>query len=272
MPTASSPVPRSASTQPMPPQYGPRGAVSRASMIRRALDLGAPVTEPGGKVAASSSGQPAPSAQLAAHGGDEVDQARVLLDGAQLGDGHGARGADPAEVVADQVDDHHVLGVVLLQQVRRGAAGALDRAGLDGAARRGAGRARARRWRSPRRARAGGSFPRTAPGCRAPAARSARPRRRPGRAAARTGPGRGSPGRPRRPRCARGCAARPPCTRRGRGRTSSRRRPGPRQRPGTGAGTGSRRTSPKRAQTRPPLEVRRRRPRSRRSPGPRDRW
>lgn len=61
MPTASSPVPRSASTQPMPPQYGPRGAVSSASMIRRALDLGAPVTEPGGKAAASSSGQLASS-------------------------------------------------------------------------------------------------------------------------------------------------------------------------------------------------------------------
>ena len=32
-----------------------------SSMIRRALDLGAPVTEPGGKAAPSSSGQPAPA-------------------------------------------------------------------------------------------------------------------------------------------------------------------------------------------------------------------
>src|SRR5690606_18407749 len=61
MPTASSPVPRSASTHPMPPQYGPRGAGSRSPMIRMALDLGAPVTEPGGKAASSSSGQPAPA-------------------------------------------------------------------------------------------------------------------------------------------------------------------------------------------------------------------
>ena len=171
MPTASSAVPRSASTQPMPPQYGPRGAVSRASMIRRALDLGAPVTEPGGKAAASSSGQPASVAQFAADGGDEVDQARVLLDDAQVGDGHGAGGADPAEVVADQVHDHHVLGVVLLQEVRLGASGALDRARLDDPARRGAGRARGTRWRSPRRGRAGESFRRTVPGCRARAGR-----------------------------------------------------------------------------------------------------
>ncbi len=61
-----------------------------------------------------------------------MDQAGVLLDGAQVGHGDGAGGADLADVVADQVDDHDVLGVVLLQQVRLGPAGALDRPGLDG--------------------------------------------------------------------------------------------------------------------------------------------
>lgn len=100
-------------------------------MIRRALDFGAPVTEPGGNAASSSSGQPARLGQLAAHGGDEVDEARVLLDHAQFGHGHAAGGADDPQVVADQVDDHHVLGVVLVEEVRLGAPGPLDRPGLD---------------------------------------------------------------------------------------------------------------------------------------------
>lgn len=63
-----------------------------------------------------------------------MDQAGVLLHGAQLGDGDGAGGADAAEVVAYEVHDHDVLGVVLGEQVGDGAAGALDGAGLDDAA------------------------------------------------------------------------------------------------------------------------------------------
>lgn len=72
--------------------------------------------------------------ELPADGGDEVDQAGVLLHGAQLGHGDGAGGADPAEVVAYEVHDHHVLGVVLGEQVGDGAAGALDGARCDVAA------------------------------------------------------------------------------------------------------------------------------------------
>jgi hypothetical protein len=60
-PTASSPRARSASTQPIPPQHGPRGEVSKAPMIRRALSLGAPVTDPGGNIAAGNSGRPTAS-------------------------------------------------------------------------------------------------------------------------------------------------------------------------------------------------------------------
>ena len=91
-------------------------------MIRSALDLGAPVTEPGGKVGGEQLRPAGAGPQLAAHGGDQVDQPGVLLDRAQ----RRARStvpvrADPAEVVADQVDDHHVLGVVL---GRRSAGGA----------------------------------------------------------------------------------------------------------------------------------------------------
>src|SRR5690606_37832853 len=65
IPTASAAVRLSASIHPTAPQYGPRGSGSSASMMRTADDLGAPVTEPGGKVAANSSGQPAPRASRA---------------------------------------------------------------------------------------------------------------------------------------------------------------------------------------------------------------
>ena len=54
-------------------------------MIRTADDLGAPVTEPGGKVASMIAGQPTPGSQLAAHRRDQVHQARVLLDREQCG-------------------------------------------------------------------------------------------------------------------------------------------------------------------------------------------
>src|SRR5690606_14055003 len=46
--TAGSARPASASIQPNAPQYGPRSTGSRASIVRKAEDLGAPETEPGG--------------------------------------------------------------------------------------------------------------------------------------------------------------------------------------------------------------------------------
>ena len=72
-------------------------------------------------------------AQPAAHRAHEVVQARVRLDRAQLGNVHRSRLADAAEVVAGEVDDHHVLGVVLAAGAQRRARrrGALDRPGLD---------------------------------------------------------------------------------------------------------------------------------------------
>ena len=199
--------PRSASTQPTPRSTGRAAPVSSASMIRSALDLGAPVTEPGGKVAPSSSGQPTPARSSPRTVDTRCTRPGCCSTRAQVGHGHRAGRADPPEVVADQVDDHHVLGAVLVQQVRRGAAGALDRAGLDGPAvaaqeqlrRRGddldAVRGQADRAGVRRRvagASSGGQRVHVGVG------RSA---------AARTAPGRGSPGRRRRPRCARGCAA-----------------------------------------------------------------
>ena len=62
-----------------------------------------------------------------------MDEPGVRLHGAQGRDGDGADGADAAEVVAHQVDDHHVLRVILLLEVGPGAARALDGTRLDGA-------------------------------------------------------------------------------------------------------------------------------------------
>ena len=77
--------------------------------------------------------------ERAAHVRDQVPDARVGLGAQQRRHLHAARRADPAEIVAHQVDDHHVLRAVLgrtLQQrtlprrgriPRRAGPGALDR-------------------------------------------------------------------------------------------------------------------------------------------------
>ena len=53
-------------------------------------------------------------AQQAAHGRDELVHGLVGLDVHQVRHVHGADLADDAEVVAQQVGDHQVLGAVLL--------------------------------------------------------------------------------------------------------------------------------------------------------------
>ena len=86
--------------------------------------FGAPVIEPGGKQARMHSAGPTSVAQPAAHAGDELVHGLVGLDPHQLRDLDAADLADAAEVVAQQVDDHQVLGPVLLvgaQARRRGA-------------------------------------------------------------------------------------------------------------------------------------------------------
>ena len=88
----------------------------------------------GRKRRAHERAEPDVGAESAAHGAHEVVEARVRLHRAQLRYRDRARRADPAEVVAGEVDDHHVLGVVLGARrgaVTRSTAGALDRAGLD---------------------------------------------------------------------------------------------------------------------------------------------
>ena len=76
--------------------------------------------------------------QLAGHVRDEVPHARVLLRPAQLGNRHAAVAANASEIVAHEIDDHHVLRPVLgrteeAAAARLGAAVALRRA-LDGRA------------------------------------------------------------------------------------------------------------------------------------------
>ena len=85
----------------------------------------------------------ASSRSRAADGGHELVDRRVGLDGHERRHVHAPQRAHAAEVVADEVDDHEVLGARLLVVAQRGAAvgvldrmggarrGALDRLGLD---------------------------------------------------------------------------------------------------------------------------------------------
>ena len=180
MATLRSPCCRSASTQPTAPQYTPRGTGSRAAICSRAASFGAPVTEPGRERGARWR----PPTRSRAAGG----RGRSTPGGRGPGwcstassDGHldGAEVAHPAEVVADEVDDHHVLGPVLGGEAAGVGGGALDRARLDDVAvarqeplrRRRGHLAAGGRDRAPRRC--------TAPGCPRPGPRRGRPRRRP---------------------------------------------------------------------------------------------
>src|SRR6185503_5170666 len=73
---------------------------------------------------------------------------RGSLEAAEPRDSHAARNADPPEVIPEDVDDHHVLGTVLLRgeelarepavvlAVAAAGARALDRVGRDLATRR----------------------------------------------------------------------------------------------------------------------------------------
>ena len=151
--SSRSPLPR---TVPSAPIDAPRPTGSSRAISSSAAIFGAPVTEPPGKVAASSSARPTSVAQRALDGGDEVRDARELALGHQLRPAHRARLADAREVVPLEVDDHHVLGLVLLAlDVLAERTRALDRHRPDPAAAAARGRARARRTRSPSRRRRG---------------------------------------------------------------------------------------------------------------------
>ena len=95
------------------PVYGPRRTGSRVSRISIARIFGAPVIEPPGNAAASRSNGVLAGGQPPGHGRDEVLDGAGPLEPAQPRDADRARPADPPEVVAQDVDDHHVLGPVL---------------------------------------------------------------------------------------------------------------------------------------------------------------
>ena len=95
------------------PQYGPRRTGSRPSMISIARILGAPVIEPPGNEAARRSKASASGRELPGHRGDEVLDCRGPLEAQESRHAHGSGLADPPEVVAQDVHDHHVLGLVL---------------------------------------------------------------------------------------------------------------------------------------------------------------
>jgi hypothetical protein len=82
-------------------------------MISIVRSFGAPVIEPPGSRPRAFAGA-AVGGEHAADGRDQLVHGRVVLDDHQLGHADAADLADPPEVVAQQVDDHQVLGVGLL--------------------------------------------------------------------------------------------------------------------------------------------------------------
>ncbi len=69
--------------------------------------------------------------EAALDGADEVDEAGVGLHPTERGHPHRAEPADPTEVVADEVHDHHVLGLVLGGEAVGRGRRALDGRGPD---------------------------------------------------------------------------------------------------------------------------------------------
>ena len=132
-------------------------------MISIARTFGAPDTVPAGKQADQRVEAVAVLGQAALDDRHQVHHVRVALEGHVLRDAHAAVFRHAADVVAPQVDQHHVLGPLLLarlQFLRQALVvlGAARRAGAcrrSGASRRAAprrapaSRATRRRWRAP---------------------------------------------------------------------------------------------------------------------------
>ena len=97
-------------------------------MISIARTLGEPETVPAGNPAWRTSTAREPLREPALHLGDEVHDVRVALDGLELRDPDRADRRDPPDVVPPEVDEHHVLGVLL----RVGAQLRLERLVLGG--------------------------------------------------------------------------------------------------------------------------------------------
>ena len=76
--------------------------------------FGAPVIDPAGNRARIASTATHRGPQGAAHGRDQLVHRGEGLDPEQVRDVHRSGRTDAREVVADQIDDHQVLGAVLL--------------------------------------------------------------------------------------------------------------------------------------------------------------
>ena len=82
-------------------------------MISIARTLGAPESVPAGKHAISASKQSTSGAQPPAQARRQMHHVRIALDEHQPLRLHRAVFADAAQVVAPQIDQHHVLGALL---------------------------------------------------------------------------------------------------------------------------------------------------------------
>ena len=82
-------------------------------MISIARILGAPVIEPQGKSAASTSTGPSPSSSVGGDGRGHLQQRRIGLDREQRRHLDAAGAGDAGEIVAQQIDDHQILGALL---------------------------------------------------------------------------------------------------------------------------------------------------------------
>ena len=99
--------------KPSAPVYASRPPASSSAITRIAWIFGAPVTEPGGKLARSRSASPASGRSVPV---TVETRCHTPGRGPRLGEpGHADRAvlAHAPEVVAHQVHDHHVLGAVL---------------------------------------------------------------------------------------------------------------------------------------------------------------
>ena len=101
-------------TVPSAPIEAPRPTGSSAAIWSIAAIFGAPVTEPPGKIAVEHLGQPDVLAQPSLDERDEVHDAGQRARRHQLGQRTEPGSQTRAEVVALEVDDHHVLRGVLL--------------------------------------------------------------------------------------------------------------------------------------------------------------
>ena len=95
-----------------------RHCLSSSAMISMQRTFGQPVIVPPGNTAASTSPGVTSVRRRAAHVRHDVMHVRVGLDRHELVDLHGAGLADAAEIVALQVDQHHVLGALLRMRVQ----------------------------------------------------------------------------------------------------------------------------------------------------------